>query len=69
VASPVLASDPYHRSAVALWQQDDDDWTNIWGARIHESGTWGTTTVVSDRKGSARMPDVALDGSGAATAV
>ena len=56
--------------AIAVWQQDDGLRDNIWSNRYVVGTGWGVATLIeTDNLGDAARPQVAVDGSGNATAV
>ena len=56
-------------NAMAVWQQFDGTHFDIWANRYTASTGWGTATLVETSKGSASLPQIALDASGNAMAV
>ena len=57
-------------NAIAVWQQDDGDRSNIWSNQYVVGTGWGTPTLIeTNDAGSARNPQVAVDDSGNAMVV
>ena len=56
--------------AIAVWYQSDGTRNNIWSSRYVVGTGWGIATLIeTDNLGDAARPQVAVDGSGNATAV
>jgi len=56
-------------NAIAVWQRFDGTRDNIWANRF-SAGAWGTAQLIeTDNAGDASAPQIAVDGSGNATAV
>ena len=68
--SPQVAVDG-SENAIAVWSQSDGTRNNIWGNRYDASShSWSTRELIEqDNAGSARDPQVSVDGSGNAIAV
>jgi hypothetical protein len=64
-----LAVEPGANSAVAVWEQIDPGWTNIWAARMPRDGVFGEPVQVSTDSTDATQPSIAVDQKGRALAV
>jgi parallel beta-helix repeat protein len=55
-------------NAMAVWQQDDGTYYNIY-ARSYSSGAWGTMNLIETENGMVDSPQVAMDNNGNAVVV
>ena len=56
-------------AAIAVWRQNDGTRNNIWANRF-DGVSWGTAEMIeTDDTGDATLPQIAMDGTGAAIAV
>ena len=69
VGMPRLASNAEQSAAIAVWEQVEPTWTNIWAARIPAGGAWGAAERISDDTSSTAAPKIAMDNQGHAIAV
>lgn len=68
--SPALASDPFGRSAVAVWLENGGAWSSIRATRIALSDlTWSEPQTISEPSGAASAPRVGLTAEGRALVV
>lgn len=68
-ANSLLIGDPRQQSLIALWQQADPSWVNIWAVRVVKGADWSAPTKISDDMTSSTDPALAIDPTGRALAV
>ncbi len=56
-------------NAIAVWSQDDGNFTTIYSARYAAGVGWGAPVLVETANGDAQEPHVAIDGAGVGFAV